>query len=158
MIYWLKGKIENPIELFRALEIKPTDNILEIGCAIGYHTLILANIVTEGKIIAVDIWEEGLTFLERKTKSILNIEVQKVSGDSIDLPSSSIDKIICFDTLHAIPNPDKAIKNWIIILKNGGNFLYQDPEILPEQIEEISNKKLIQTSITDKTHVFICNK
>ncbi|MFX0085685.1 MAG: hypothetical protein ACFFAU_08420 [Candidatus Hodarchaeota archaeon] len=30
LIYWLKGKTENPIELFGALEIKITDNILEI--------------------------------------------------------------------------------------------------------------------------------
>ena len=158
LIYWLKGRIENPIELFRALGIRTNESILEIGCAIGYHTIILANIVIQGKIIAVDIWEEGLEFLEKRIKDFPNIEIQKVCGDSIDVPSSSIYKIICFDTLHEIPNHDRAIKKWITVLKEGGKFIFRDPEVGPTQIEEISNNKLIITGIIDNIYVFVCKK
>jgi len=42
LIYWLKGLSEDPVALFRELGVGESGNILEIGCAIGYHTIPLA--------------------------------------------------------------------------------------------------------------------
>jgi hypothetical protein len=63
-LYGLKGLIEDPEGQFRSLGVGKDDRILEIGCAIGYHTLPLARIARQGKVYAVDVWEEGLAHLE----------------------------------------------------------------------------------------------
>jgi hypothetical protein len=39
VLYRLKSLREDPIEIFRELGVESTDQILEIGCAIGYPTL-----------------------------------------------------------------------------------------------------------------------
>lgn len=111
------------------------DKILEVGCAIGYHTIPLSQIVRRGKVYAVDIWEEGLADLESRIEPNQNIEIIRCSADILELPQSSLDKVICFDTLHDIPEPGNALKVWAGFLKQGGEFFYRDPSISPERIQ-----------------------
>ena len=105
LVYWLKGLFDSPVELFQALGVRSSDRILEIGCAIGYQTLPFARIASNGRVYAVDIWEEGLAFLRRTTRSIENIEIICQSGEAVDLPPSSLDKVVCFNTLHDMRDP-----------------------------------------------------
>jgi ubiquinone/menaquinone biosynthesis C-methylase UbiE len=142
LLYWLKGLFECPIELFQELGVGSRDRILEIGCAIGYHTLPLAKIASKGRVYAVDIWEEGLAFLRHTARLIENIEIIYKSGEAVDLPPSSIDKVICFDTLHDIPESDTAIDKWTGFLREGGMLFYRDPIIPPERIPPLSGGKL----------------
>jgi ubiquinone/menaquinone biosynthesis C-methylase UbiE len=142
ILYRLKGYFENPIGLFRELGVMSSDRILEIGCAIGYHTLPLAKIASNGRIYAVDIWDEGLALLRHRTSSIENIEIICQSGEAVDLAPSSFDKVVCFDTLHDIPESETAIVKWMGLLKKQGMLFYRDPMIPPERIPSLSSGKL----------------
>ena len=73
--YWLRGLFEDPVALFKALGVESSDRILEIGCAIGYHTLPLAEIASEGKIYANDVWQGGLVYLQKQVGSDDRVEV-----------------------------------------------------------------------------------
>ncbi len=157
LLYWLKSLSEDPIELFKALGVERDDKILEIGCAIGYHTLPLAQVASAGKIHAVDIWEEGLAYLRDKTRDSKhqNVETICCSAEAVQLPPSSLDKIFCFDTLHEVPNLEQAVGEWTDFLKDGGKFFYKDPEIPPERIQTLSKGKLRQAGTTRGIHVFV---
>jgi ubiquinone/menaquinone biosynthesis C-methylase UbiE len=146
---------EDPIELFKALGVRRDDRILEIGCCIGYHTLPLLQIASHGKVYANDVWKDGLTYLERKIGSNKNIEIICYSAEAIKLPSSSLDKVVCFDTLHDVPNLEYAIERWTEFLREAGKFFYQDPKIPPEKIQTLSRDKLRQTGKIKGVHVFI---
>jgi len=157
LIYWLKSFSENPVELFRALGIEESDSILEIGCAIGYHTFALAQIAVKGKgkIYAVDIWEEGLAHLKDRLQPDQHVEPILSSAGTVELPPSSLDKVVCFNTLHEVPNPDKALEKWTAFLKRGGEFLYLDPEIPPEKIQPLSKERLHHVRTVRGVHVFV---
>jgi hypothetical protein len=45
LLYYWKALFENPVELFNRIGVGSTDHILKIGCAIGYHTTALAQVV-----------------------------------------------------------------------------------------------------------------
>jgi len=143
-IYRLKSLREDPLEIFRELGVESTDQILEIGCAIGYHTLALAELVRdrEGKIYAVDIWEEGLKFLQSRIALGQAVELICRSAEELELPRGSLDKIFCFDTLHELPHPEKAVRRWADLPKEDGRFYFKDPKISPEQVEQLSNGRL----------------
>ena len=155
MLYWFKSLCEDPIGLFRALGVESGDIVLEIGCAIGYHTLPLARIASPGKVYAVDIWEEGLAYLKHRTGSDEPIETICRGAETVELPASSLDKVVCFDTLHDVPDFEHAVVRWAGFLREGGKLLYQDPEIPADRIPTLSKGKLHPEGTIEGVHVFL---
>ncbi|RLE34274.1 hypothetical protein DRJ24_04140 [Candidatus Acetothermia bacterium] len=85
-IYRLKSLQEDPAVVLKRLGVGNHDQILEIGCAIGHHTLALAEVAPDGRIYAVDVWEEGLRFLRRRIGPQRNIEVIHRSAEDVSPP------------------------------------------------------------------------
>lgn len=48
-------------------------------------------------------------------------------GTRIDLPDASVDRIICFDSFHHVPNPDEIIREFGRILRPGGLAAFSEP-------------------------------
>lgn len=155
LLYRLKGLLEDPEGLFSALGVETSDRILEIGCAIGYHTLALAQIASQGKVYAVDIWEEGLAHLRARIDSREHVETICCSAEAVALPARSLDKVVCFDTLHEVPDPQRAVERWEEMLKPGGKVFYRDPEIPPERIQTLSQRRLELIRTIMGIHVLI---
>ena len=155
LMYLLKRLSENPADLFRTLGVEDDDKILEIGCAVGYHTFPLSEITSKGMVYAVDVWEDGLAYLEHKAIGDRHIKVIHVSAELIELPVSSVDKIVCFDTLHDLPDWKNAINRWTGFLVEGGTLLYRDPIISAEKIETASKGKLQRAKTLNGIQIFI---
>lgn len=153
-LYWQKGLFEDPADLFRALGVHEDDKILEVGCAIGYHTIPLSQIVRRGKVYAVDIWEEGLAYLKSRIEPNQNIEIVRCSADILEFPPASLDKVICFDTLHDIPDPGNALEVWVGFLKQGGEFLFRDPSISPDKIQTYTKGVMCRVRTVEGVNVF----
>ncbi len=154
-VYWLRGLFKNPVNLFETLGVEIDDEILEIGCAIGYHTFALARLAHSGKIFAVDISEEYLAHLKSKIQSEDNIQIIHCNAEAVAFPSYSLDKVMCFDTLHDIPDPEQVVLRWADFLKKEGKFCFCDPVIRPEQIDAFSKGKLRQVATVQGITVFI---
>lgn len=155
-LYWLRSLREDPTDLFRVLGVKSDDRILEVGCAIGYHTL--AELAPEGMVYAVDIWEEGLRFLRSRVKSGWNVELICRGAEEIELPSGSLDKIFCFDTLHELPLPGKALQRWAGFLKGDGRLYFKDPKMLPQEAEKLSQGRLQEAGSVRGISIFAKGK
>lgn len=141
-LYRLRSLREDPMDLFRELGVKADDRILEVGCAIGYHTLALAELASKGMVYAVDIWEEGLRFLHSHIGSRRNVELICRSAEEVELPPRSLDKIFCFDTLHELPLPGKALERWAGLLKEDGRLYFRDLKMPPQEVERLSQGRL----------------
>jgi len=155
LLYWLKGLSEDPVELFTVLGVESSDRVLEIGCAIGYHTLALAQIASQGKVYAVDVWEEGLAYLRARADPGWNVETICCSAEAVGLPAASLDKVVCFNTLHHVPDPERAVERWVESLKQGGQVLYRDLEISPERIQAFSKDCLRQAGTIRGINVLV---
>lgn len=154
LLYWWRGLFEDPVQLFIRVGVESTDSVLEIGCAIGFYTTALAQIASNGRVLAVDTWEEGIAFIGRRPGNEQNVELICMDAELLELPSSSLDKVVCFDTFHEVPDHERALERWVTFLKKRGKFYYRDPVFSPQGIERISKGTLRRSETIEKIHVF----
>jgi ubiquinone/menaquinone biosynthesis C-methylase UbiE len=154
LLYWWKALFKDPVELFNRIGVESTDHVLEIGCAIGYHTTALAQIASKGKVFAVDPWKEAVTFLGRRLRDQQNVHLICMDAELLELPISSLDKVVCFDTLHEVQDCGNALERWTAFLRKGGKFYYTDPVVSPQEIERLSNGNLHKLETINGIHIF----
>ncbi|MGZ3951697.1 MAG: class I SAM-dependent methyltransferase, partial [Flavisolibacter sp.] len=84
------------------LGLKPSSNVLELGCGIGALTFLLSKYLKTGKIEAVDLSEQSIAFARKRIKSPFIIFV---SGDIVyhQPRIKNVDFITLFDILEHIP-------------------------------------------------------
>jgi ubiquinone/menaquinone biosynthesis C-methylase UbiE len=116
-------------KLLELLDLKKGDRLVDIGCGRGAYSLALAPFVgPEGKIIAVDLWEEGIEHLAREIESrnIKNVE-PKIADATKSLPVEDGWADVCFsstvfhDLVHA-GGHEKTLEEIKRILKPDGVF------------------------------------
>ena len=131
-IGWLerseREKEENVSSLIKNMKIKSNEVIADIGAGSGYHAFRIASLVTNGLVYAVDIQPEMLMAIE-KTKEFRKIEnIKTILGTekTVELPKSSVDKILMVDVYHEFSFPVEMINSIKNALKpNGELFLIE---------------------------------
>ena len=72
-------------------------------------------------------------------------------GHKINLPSESVDRIICFDGFHHVPNQDEVISELARVLKPGGIAGFSEPGRFHSQFSqsqyEMKNNKVLENDI-----------
>ena len=107
-------------------------DVVEIGVGPGLN-LQYYNLDTVNKVIGIDPSDE-LNKIAKKNASKVNLDIEfnLSSAESIDLPTSSVDSVVCTFSLCSIPNPQKALKEIYRILKPGGKYYFCEHGISPD--------------------------
>ncbi|MBD3208068.1 MAG: methyltransferase domain-containing protein [Candidatus Nealsonbacteria bacterium] len=123
-----------------AINKDKNNKILDAGCGEGYFCRILAQ-EGHGEIFGVDSSSaliQAAKKLEQKQK--LGINYDKQDFRSTDFPDSFFDIVVSYQTIHEIPDPQKALEEFSRILKVGGKlvllFLHPCFDISPAYIEK----------------------
>ena len=111
------------------IRLKKGDTFLDAGCGDGYMSIAASEIVgDEGKVYAVDVWEEPINIFKEKIESenIKNIEASVADiTQKIPVDDESIDTLYMGNVLHGfvenneVKNVMKEIKR---VIKQGGSF------------------------------------
>ena len=139
-IRWLerpdREEEENPSRVMAQLELKGDETIADIGAGSGYFTFMLAPHVPRGKVIAVDIQQEMLDFLEgkRKLKRAGNVETLLGTIEDTKLPENSTDLVLMVDAYHEFSHPREMMESIVKGLKPGGRVIFleyraEDPSV-----------------------------
>jgi ubiquinone/menaquinone biosynthesis C-methylase UbiE len=126
-----------PGKIMNAIGIKPGMVIGEIGAGRGRFTVYLAREVgATGKILANDIDEQALTYLEERCKKLGFKNVKTILGENDDarFPDKSIDMAIMVWVYHMIEKPDQLLINLKKSLKPGALLVILDP--VDKEIDE----------------------
>ena len=115
------------------LGIKPVAglDILDFGAGPGWASHALTSL--GAKMILSDVSESGLKIAaERFNKNpIFGTHVPPkylhFNGRKLDLPDASVDRIICIDAFHHIPNPAEVLAEMARILRSGGIAAFAEP-------------------------------
>ena len=91
-------------KFFRELNLKKGITFLDVACGRGDYSLAAADIIgKEGQIYAVDLWEEGISILEKEaaSKGIQNIRafISQV-GQNIPVENDCVDVCLLATVLH----------------------------------------------------------
>jgi len=113
-------------ELIRHLNLKPSDQVADVGCHEGYMTVKLSAIVgLKGKVFAVDVEQSKLDKLTTilAKRNINNVQTIKGDYDDPKLPLNQLDAVIILDTYHEMDDHDKILQHIQSSLKPGGRLV-----------------------------------
>ena len=109
-----------------------TGDVVEIGVGPGLN-LQYYNTTNVNKVIGIDPSDELNKIAKKNANKVnLDIEFNLSSAESIDLPTSSVDSVVCTFSLCSIPNPKKALNEIYRILKPGGKYFFCEHGISPD--------------------------
>jgi len=128
----LRKLLQNPYRIL-APYVKPGMTVLDVGSAMGFFSLPMAEMVGPGgKVVCVDIQPAMLKVLRRRaTDAGLSerIETQVSSEDSIGLQGrdASFDFALAFTMMHEVGNQANFLREIYQLLKPGAGLLLTEP-------------------------------
>jgi ubiquinone/menaquinone biosynthesis C-methylase UbiE len=124
-----RDKWQQPERVLEAFGVKEGDIVADIGAGSGYFTFRLADKVgSSGKVYAVDIQQEMLDYIKKKTEKggINNIILVKSTETGSNLPPACCNKILVADCYLELSSPVELMKNLRNALKPGGEIAVID--------------------------------
>jgi ubiquinone/menaquinone biosynthesis C-methylase UbiE len=120
---------QQPEKVIAALQIRPGDQVADLGAGGGYFTFKLAKAVgAVGKVYAVDIDREMTDLIAKRAKqeSLQNVESIVATPTDPMLPKSGVDLIFTSNTYHHIENRGAYFTSLRAYLKPGGKVAIID--------------------------------
>lgn len=115
------GRLYAPGRLaaIRLMDIKPGDEILEVGVGTGIS---LPHYPRHARVVGIDISREMLAKAEERKAALglSNVEIREMDAGRLDFPEGRFDKIIAAHVITVVPKPLKVLKEMKRVCKDGG--------------------------------------
>lgn len=129
--------------------------VLDIGCAMGFFSLPLAELVgSGGRVMCIDVQEQMIASLEKRAKKAGlsdNIEVRVCPSDSLGLEDvkEQIDFAAAIAVVHEVPDATSFFTEVYMTIKPDGQLLVAEPKGHVSQTDfEITVSTAEQTGFT----------
>lgn len=119
-IYRCRGQI------LADLRLRPGMEVADIGAGTGLFTILFGKAVgKDGRVYAVDIAPEFLTYIEQRARvaQLDNVTTVLCPEDSVNLPEGSIDLAFVCDTYHHFAYPERSLASIHRALRPGGELI-----------------------------------
>ncbi|RYD94545.1 MAG: methyltransferase [Sphingobacteriales bacterium] len=148
-----RQKEENTNLAIQKLPMNAGSIIADIGAGTGYYTFRIADKVPKGKVYAVEIQDDAITYLKNKAgqRDQKNVAVVKGGEKSPNLPANAVDLAIMVDVYHELSYPQEMLQAIRRSLKPGGKLLLleyraEDPKVSIKPLHKMTveqvNKEL----------------
>ncbi|MBI5095928.1 MAG: class I SAM-dependent methyltransferase [Candidatus Hydrogenedentes bacterium] len=120
-----REKEEKPDDVINAMELKPGDVAVDMGCGTGYFARRMAKKVgPSGKVYGVDIQPEMLDLMKGlcAKEGITNVVPVLGAEDDPKLPKGAVDWMILVDVYHEFQNPKPMLAKMFESLKPTGKI------------------------------------
>ena len=118
--------------MLESLRLAPGMKVLDFGAGTCW---ISKSIWQMGcSVVAVDVSEEALRLGRRlfeeypiPNKPLASWDTRLFDGIRIPAEDEEIDRVICFDAFHHVPNQNEIIQEFYRVLRNGGTIVFNEP-------------------------------
>jgi ubiquinone/menaquinone biosynthesis C-methylase UbiE len=107
------------------LDLFAYDSILDVGCGTGTVLSMIRHRNQGAKLHGLDLAPEMIKIAREKLGANAELKI----GDSEQLPwaDNSFDVMLCTDSFHHYPNPEKVLYEMERVLKSNGHLIIGDP-------------------------------
>src|SRR3954471_9533824 len=140
---------EHTDEMIDLLDLKPGENVADIGAGTGYISWRMAKKVAPGKVYGVEIQQEMLDLLgaNMKERGITNVVQTLGTVSDPRLPTNAIDLIIMVDVYHEFDHPFEMTDGMVRALKVGGRLVFvefrkEDPNVPIKEVHKMSEAQV----------------
>lgn len=109
-----------------ALDIKPGDHILDLGCGPGRALATLAAKAPRGHVVGVDPSKLMAEIASKRNRRLIRkkrVEIFVSGVDSLPFKDATFDKILCVHVIYFWPNLDEALRQIAWVLKPKGQIV-----------------------------------
>lgn len=131
------------------LPITSASAVADIGAGSGYYTFRIAPMVPQGKVFAVEIQDDAINYLNKKSKELgmNNVVTVKGTESSPNLLENTVDLAIMVDVYHELAYPEEMLEAIHKSLKPNGKFLLleyrgEDPSIQIKPLHKMTVKQV----------------
>lgn len=114
-------------EIFRFLDLKSKNELIDIGCASGHQVFKAAPLCK--RVVGIDVGVEFITTAKKvaEENKIKNVEFILTEGNKVPFPDNSFDRLICSEVLEHVIEVDDFLDEILRVLKPGGIMVFTVP-------------------------------
>ena len=119
---------QRPNDVLRALALKPTMTVADVGAGTGYFAVRLARAVPQGKVIATDLEPGMVRFLRQRARreKLPNLHTLRATRTTSGLAAQSVDRILVVHVWHHLAEPGDYARGLAAALRPGGRLFVVD--------------------------------
>lgn len=121
---------EQAIEL---MSLEATSRVLDLGCGSGWATRTIADHVTSGQVVGIDISDEMIALARESSSKYSNVTFQIGSAEKLDFRNGEFTHVFSMESIYYYGDMLAALREVQRVLTPGGLFvsvvdLYQENE------------------------------
>jgi ubiquinone/menaquinone biosynthesis C-methylase UbiE len=106
--------------------LAPGEHVLDLACGTGLVTLAAADTVgAKGTVVGTDLSGQMVEVARQRadTRRLQNVTFARMDAETLDLPDATFDAVLCSLGLMYLPDPARAVREWLRVLKPGGRVV-----------------------------------
>jgi ubiquinone/menaquinone biosynthesis C-methylase UbiE len=107
---------------------------LDVGCGVGLYALWLAEAIgPEGQVVGIDHLAERIEAAQNMVRHAIapgRLAFRQGDGIAVDEADQAFDWVWCADVLHHIDDPVQALKEFIRLVRPGGQIIIKESQVL----------------------------